>query len=73
MSRIPTSRAGWQAECAFIESVNPVYPGRQFRNIPECFEDYVSMQARFCDDDGYPDLAYRIRACVAHRAVQGFS
>lgn len=54
-TRTPNSQEWWEKETAFIEmqSVSWIRMGE--------FSSYCSMQARFADKDGFPELAERIR------------
>ena len=65
MSREPESIDYWSEEVAYVRSIDRAVtetgdPGNQFNHNIKCFERYCKMQAKFCDADGYPELAYLI-------------
>lgn len=59
--RTPWSREAWEAEQRFVLSINPEYPPVEFGYGVGCFARYCNMQARFADEDGFPDIAASIR------------
>ncbi len=67
MTRKPMTLAQWSEEVSFVRSIDRVMtetgdPGENFNHDPACFDRYCRMQARFCNADGYPELAYLIHS-----------
>jgi hypothetical protein len=44
-------------EVSYIQSINPLHPGKTFNNDPVCFQEYRNMQSRFAALDGFDKQA----------------
>lgn len=47
----------WLEELEYIYSVRPQAPGACFNDDPQCFADYVSMQAYAATRAGFPYIS----------------
>ena len=50
----------WALELRYIESINPLFPGKTFNHDSLCFARYCEMQARSASRDGKPLVAEAI-------------
>ena len=62
MARKKQDHAHWAGEWAYVASVDPGAPGKDFRHRPDVFAGYCEMQARFAEDDGFGVVARDMRA-----------
>jgi len=67
MTRKPKTIDEWGAEVSYVRGIDRVMtetgdPGKAFNHDAACFDRYCRMQARFCSEDGYPELAYLIHS-----------
>jgi len=59
--RKPNTKIEWEIELSYIQRIAETNDLSSFNNNLITFKNYVNMQAKFAEEDGYKELADKMR------------